>query len=135
MLNALIDDILTANGYVPGVEVKFSKSGETNVNLLLENTEKAYSSGLKSLYAAVKAINPDMSEDELQEEIARIKADAKEKQSQLNAMDIFNDVTGDFGDEQTTNSEGEANGVELANDSDRRMPNGLEADNKGVVAR
>ena len=134
VLNALIDDILTANGYVPGVEVKFSKSGETNVNLLLENTEKAYSSGLKSLYAAVKAINPDMSEDELQEEIARIKADAKEKQSQMNAMDIFNDVTGDFGDEQTTNSEGKANGVELANDSDRRMPNGLEADNKGVVA-
>lgn len=134
VLNALISDILTANGYVPGVEVKFSKSGETNVNLLLENTEKAFSSGLKSLYSAVKAINPDMSEDELLEEIARIKADTKEKQSQMNALDIFNDGTGDFVNGQATNSEGEANGLELANDSNRRVPNGLEANDKGVVA-
>lgn len=131
-INQLIDDILLCNGYEQCVEVKFSKSGETNTTLLLENTTNAYNSGLKSLYMAVKSINPDMSEDEVNAEIERIKADAKDKQA-LQPMDIFNDNIGAF-DEQEKNSEGEANGVELADNSDRRMPNGLEANDQEVTA-
>ena len=131
-INQLIDDILLCNGYEQCVEVKFSKSGETNTTLLLENTTNAYNSGLKSLYLAVKSINPDMSEDEVNAEIERIKADAKDKQA-MQPMDIFNDNLGAF-DEQEKNSEGEANGVELADNSDRRMPNGLEDNDQEVIA-
>ncbi len=128
-INELIGDILQFNGFTECVEVKFSKSGETNTTLLLENTTNAYNSGLKSLYSAVKAINPDMSEDEITDEIERIKNDSKEKQKQMNAMDFFNEGTGEF-DEQEENSESEGNGSQLANDSNRRMPNGLEGDNQ-----
>ena len=126
-LNELINDILQFNGYEECVEVKFSKSGETNTTLLLENTTNAYNSGLKSLYASVKAINPDMSEDEIQAEIERIKQDNKDKQA-MQPLDFFNENEGDFNG-QEENSEGEGTQVELANDSDRRMPNGLEANN------
>lgn len=133
-LNALISDILVFNGKIDGVEVKFSKSGETNVSLLLENTTSAYNAGLKSLYASVKAINPDMSEDELQEEIARIKADTKEKQQAMQPLDFFNDNTGDFNG-QETNSEGEGTQTELSSDSNRGMPNGFEGSSQEVSAR
>ena len=118
VLNALVQDILLYNGQDTGVEVKFSKSGETNVTLVLENTTSAYNAGLKSLYLSVKAINPDMSEDELQEEIARIKADANARAKMNQTFDVFNENVGDFDNEQEENSEGEANRAELADSSD-----------------
>ena len=115
-LNALVQDILLFNGKNTGIEVKFSKSGETNVTLLLENTTNAYNAGLKSLYLSVKAINPDMSEEELQEEIKRIKADQKEKAEQNQSFDMFNEKLGGF-DEQEEDSEGKTDRVELADNS------------------
>ncbi len=118
VLNALVQDILLYNGQDTGVEVKFSKSGETNVTLVLENTTSAYNAGLKSLYLSVKAINPDMSEDELQEEISRIKADADARAKMNQTFDVFNESVGDFDNEQEENSEGEADRAELANSSD-----------------
>ncbi len=116
-INGLIKDILLYKGYDTGIEVKFSKSGETNTSLLLENTTNAYNAGLKSLYASVKAINPDMSEEELQDEIARIEKDKKNRAQQNQAFDVFNDGLGDF-DEQEENSEGAPNRAELADNSD-----------------
>ena len=103
-------------GYDTGIEVKFSKSGETNTSLLLENTTNAYNAGLKSLYSAVKAINPDMSEEELAQEIGRIKADKEERASMNQQFDVFNNNLGDF-DGQEKDSEGAPNRAELANDS------------------
>lgn len=132
-LNELVNDILQYNGYEECVEVKFSKSGETNTTLLLENTTNAYNSGLKSLYASVKAINPDMSEDEIEAEIGRIEKDQKNKQAMQQPLDFFNDAEGDFNG-QEENSEGERTQVELADDSNRRMPNGLEDNNEEVTA-
>ena len=131
-INELINDILQFNGYEECVEVKFSKSGETNTSLLLENTTNAYNSGLKSLYASVKAINPDMSEDEVMQEIERIKQDTKDKQA-TNPLDFFNDGEGAF-NEQEENSEGEGTQTELADNSNRGMPNGLEGNSQEISA-
>lgn len=82
-LNALIKRVLLYYGYADCVGVKFSKSGQTNTTLLIENTVSAYNAGLKSEYQAVKDLNPDMTEEELQVEIERIHSD-KERATEQN---------------------------------------------------
>ena len=122
-INNLIKRILLYYGYTDCVVAKFSKSGQTNTTLVTENTISAYNAKLMSQYQAVKNINPDMSEEELQAEIDRI----NEEQTKLreeNERFGFNDFKGDFGginEEIDRNSE-EAE-LELANDTNRRSTN------------
>ena len=71
-INKLIERILLFYGYSDCVVAKFSKSGQTNTTLVTENTISAYNAKLMSQYQAVKNLNPDMSEEELQNEIKRI---------------------------------------------------------------
>lgn len=82
-LNDMIKLILNFYGYKDSVTAKFSKSGQTNTTLVIENTVSAYNAKLKSQYLAVKDINPDFNEDEIQAEILRLnEADNKRQQEQ-----------------------------------------------------
>lgn len=132
-LNALIKRILLFYGYTDCVGVKFSKSGQTNTTLLTENTINAYSARLKSEYQAVKDLNPDMSEEELQVEIERIHQD-QERQAQqndnfFNGSDDFNEKSGNFSGgsventEEQVNADSEEREPDMANDSDRESAN------------
>ena len=95
-INDLIGDILIYNEYTQEVVVKFSKSGQTNVTLLTENVTKQYQAGLISKYQAVKELNPDMAEDELQEEIKRIDQEEEQRNSMFDDTANFNEEEGMF---------------------------------------
>ena len=131
-INDLIDDILLFYGFKPSIVVKFSKSGQTNTTLLIDNTTSVYGAGLMSKYLAIKTLNPDMSADELDEEIRRLEKEDKEKQMQSD-MFGFNDINGDFGNGQNENNIGERKESELANDSDRGMPIGHQESNQTSI--
>lgn len=118
-LNRLIARILLFNGYPDAVTVKFSKSGQTNTTLLTENTTSQYSAGLISQYQAVKNLNPDMSEEELQAEIARINDDSNKKNNMFGGG--FDENIGGFVNGQDNNV-GEEPGAELASIADRTSP-------------
>lgn len=96
-INDLIKDVLMFYGYEDTITVKFSKSGQTNTTLVTENTVAAYNARLISQYQAVKNLNPDMNEEELQAEIARINND-EERFSRIQSGMQFDDDSGDFGD-------------------------------------
>lgn len=83
-LNDLIKRILLFYGLGDNVEVKFSQSGQTNTTLVVENTTAKFNAGLMSKYQAVKTLNPDFSEEEIQAELVRIKNEQKENQEQNN---------------------------------------------------
>lgn len=136
-INELIKDVLLFYGYQDTISVKFSKSGQTNTTLVTENTVAAYNARLISQYQAVKNLNPDMNEDELQTEIARINDD-EERMSKIQANMQFDDDAGSFGDQQ---NEGEGieeidrdvdqrEGVELASEDIRGSTNGNQEGNK-----
>lgn len=138
-LNTLVKRILLYYGFHDCVGVKFSKSGQTNTTLLTENTVSAYSARLKSEYQAVKDLNPDMSEEELQVEIARIHQD-QERQAQQNdnffGGNDFNDQKGEFGggitqsNEEQLNEDSEEREPDMADDSDRESTDANQSDNQ-----
>ncbi len=97
-INELIKDVLLFYGYEDTITVKFSKSGQTNTTLVTENTVSAYNARLISQYQAVKNLNPDMNEEELQAEIDRINND-EEKLSNIQSKMQFDDDSGGFGDQ------------------------------------
>lgn len=122
-INNLIKRILLFYGFTDCVVAKFSKSGQTNTTLVTENTISAYNARLMSQYQAVKNINPDMSEEELQAEIDRINAE-QDKLREQNENFGFNDYKGDFGGvDEETNRISEETEPELADDTDRRSTN------------
>lgn len=130
-INDLIKRILLFYGYTDCVSVKFSKSGQTNTTLVTENTVNAYTAKLISQYQAVKNLNPDMSEEELQQEIARIDADQEKLRQQNNTFDglNFDENVGGFKTNNSTeevNEPKDSNSEEpepkLASDTDRRNP-------------
>lgn len=133
-LNDLLRRILLYNGFTDSVTVKFSKSGQTNTTLLTENTVTQYNAGLISQYQAVKNLNPDATEEELQTELKRINNDRKaseEAQSNLFDTDEFNEDKGIFGGvDETGNNNSEETGAELAEYADRRSPDTDQTDNK-----
>lgn len=133
-LNDLLRRILLFSGYTDCVTVKFSKSGQTNTTLLTENTISQYNAGLISQYQAVKNLNPDATEEELQTELKRIKDDrqaSEEAQSNLFDTNDFNEDKGIFGGvDETGNNNSEEAGAQLAEYVDRRSPNPNQTDNQ-----
>lgn len=133
-LNDLLRRILLFNGYTDCVTIKFSKSGQTNTTLLTENTVSQYNAGLISQYQAVKNLNPDATEEELQAELDRINNERKaneEAQSNLFDTNDFNEDKGIFGGvDETGNNNSEEAGAQLAEYADRRSPNTDQADNQ-----
>lgn len=117
-INDLIARVLLYYGFSDCVVAKFSKSGQTNTTLVTENTINAYNAKLMSQYQAVKNINPDMSEEELQAEISRINEE-QERLRQENEQMAFNDNMGEFGGvDEEINRDSEETKPELAVDTD-----------------
>ena len=117
-INKLIKRILLFYGFTDCVVAKFSKSGQTNTTLVTENTISAYNARLMSQYQAVKNINPDMSEEELQAEIDRINEEQEKLRSQNESFG-FNDFQGNFeGVNEETNRISKETEPELANNTD-----------------
>ena len=133
-LNDLLRRILLYSGFTDCVTVKFSKSGQTNTTLLTENTIAQYNAGLISKYQAVKNLNPDADEEELQKELERIDADRKqseEAQSNLFDDNAFDENNGEFGGvNETGNTDSEEARAELAEYADRRSPDADQTDNQ-----
>lgn len=96
-INDLIKRILLYYGLGDSVEVKFSQSGQTNTTLVVENTTAKFSAGLISKYLAIKTLNPDFSEEELQAEIQRIDKDQETAKAQNDDFfGGFNEEKGEF---------------------------------------
>lgn len=124
-INDLIRRILLFYGYGDSVEVKFSQSGQTNTTLVVENTTSKYNAGLMSQYLAIKTLNPDFSEEEIQAEIDRINKEKKEAQDQQSLFNGgFDEKLGAFGGVDE-NSEGqpELAGADITGSADADQGN------------
>lgn len=98
-LNDLIKRILLFYELGDNVEVKFSQSGQTNTTLVVENTTAKFNAGLMSKYQAVKTLNPDFSEEEIQAELKRIndeQDEAQQKNNDLFGQGGFDEKLGEF---------------------------------------
>ena len=78
-LNTLVETVCRYYGKTDTVKVEFSKAGQTNYTLLVENAVKIYQAGGSSLELFVRTVNPNMDEQQIAAEISRIKADEKER--------------------------------------------------------
>lgn len=80
-VNEMIKTVLRYYGYADDVAIAFSKAGQTNYTLLVENTVRARSGGIMSLQKCVEQINPGMDQTQVLEEVARIQKEEEEKQT------------------------------------------------------
>lgn len=121
VFNKIIERVLRYYGYAQDVSIKFSKAGQTNTSVLIENTKAKYESGLQSLETSVKELNPDMTPEQIEQEIIKIKKDKEEslknQQSDLFGNLKYDDNDGDFVNEET-NTNGENSRTELASTTD-----------------
>lgn len=92
-LNALIADVLRFYGYVDDVEVRWSKSGMTNVTVLVETLSKAVDAGLISRKKAHHAYNYDDDEEQNEEDYKLVEADRE--QDDYTEQDYMRYLNGD----------------------------------------
>jgi hypothetical protein len=112
-LNDMLNTVMRYYGKNEKVVVAFSKAGQSNYTLLVENATTIYQAGGSSLEKYVRTINPDMDEGQIADEVKRIREEQSQGQEpQFNDMDYFGGMTDDS--EQT---------AELASDSDRGSGN------------
>ena len=99
----MLDTVLAYYGKVDKVVVSFSKAGQSNYTLLVENATKIYQAGGCSLEKFVRTINPDMDEMQIAEEIRKIKEEQESKQEPMfNDSDYFNEGNDINDDEQAS---------------------------------
>ena len=80
-INELLKTVLLYKGFTEEVGIQFSKAGQTNYTLLVENVARAKSAGIMSLERSVSMINPELDHAQVREEVARINAEQEKKQS------------------------------------------------------
>jgi hypothetical protein len=80
-INAMLKTVLLYKGFTDDVVIQFSKAGQTNYTLLVENVARAKSAGLMSLERSVAMINPEMDHSQVTEEVIRIREEEAQKQS------------------------------------------------------
>lgn len=108
-LNDMLDTVMRYYGYAEKIVVAFSKAGQSNYTLLVENATKIYQAGGSSLEKYVRTINPDMDEAQIADEVKRIKEEQVSNEPMFSDTDYFGEV--ENGDSKQT--------AELASDSDR----------------
>lgn len=125
-INSVIDRMLHYYSFPVDVTAKFSKSGQTNTSLQIEDIINKLNAGLISLESALKELNSDMSSDQIKQELVRIKQDKQEKQDQQQSElfgDMkFNDEDGDFVNEKVDRNSEETK-PELASTNTGRNTN------------
>lgn len=92
-LNKLIEDVLTFEGIVDNVEVRFASDGLVNTERQLENIGKKMELGLIDLEDAVREIYPDLDEVQIQDKIA--KAQRQKAENEQAQMKQFDEMYGD----------------------------------------
>lgn len=96
-LNDMLNTVMRYYGKTGRVVVSFSKAGQSNYTLLVENAVKIYQAGGSSLEKFVRTVNPDLDESQIADEIIKIKKEQKEKQQ--GQEPLFNDS--DYFDEDS----------------------------------
>ena len=87
--NDCLRDVCLYCGLEDTVNVRWSLSGQTNVDTNSQRVASEYQAGLRSLKSSVQAINPDMDEHQVQEEMDRIESEQKTKSAAM-----FGDIGG-----------------------------------------
>ena len=64
-LNKLIDRVLHYYGIPEDVTIKFSKAGQSNVGVQIDNVTKKLSAGLISKETALKELNGDLTSEQI----------------------------------------------------------------------
>ena len=80
-LNELLKTVLLYKGFTDEIGVQFSKAGQTNYTLLVENVARAKSAGIMSLERSVSMINPELDHAQVREEVTRIREEEEKRQS------------------------------------------------------
>jgi len=96
-LNRIIECILNFNGYPDNIEVKFASDGLLKGDKQLESIEKRLNLGLITLEDAIREINPDDDESQLEEKIAKA-LNQKQQQAFNDISEMNND--GSFGNDK-----------------------------------
>lgn len=103
-INKLLDDVRLFYGLTDKVVAEFSKAGQSNYTLLVENAVKIYQAGGSSLEQFVRTINPNFDEAQIKREVDAIRQESAEKEaarsnSLFGDMDEGTDVIGGGADE------------------------------------
>lgn len=93
-INSLLDDVRRYYGWADAVRGEFSKAGQTNYSLLVENAVRIYQAGGSSLEQFVRTVNPGMDEAQIKREVESIRREMKEKQS-ASANSLFGSMDDD----------------------------------------
>lgn len=92
-LNALLSDVLRFYGYVDDIEVRWSRSGMTNVTVLVDTLTKAVDSGLISRKKAHHSFNYDDDEEQNEEDYKLV--EAERQQDEYSEQDYMRDLYAD----------------------------------------
>lgn len=87
--NDCLRDVCLYCGLQDRITVRWSLAGQTNVDNLSQRVVSEYQGGARSLQSTVQALNPDMDEHQVQEELKRIEEDQHKK-----SASIFGDIGG-----------------------------------------
>lgn len=90
-LNEMLETVLRYYGKTDKVVVSFSRAGQSNYTLLVENAVKIFQAGGSSLEKFVRTVNPDLDESQIAEEIAKIKEEKSNNEPLFNDSDYFNE--------------------------------------------
>lgn len=94
-VNELLEDVRRYYGYPDAVRGEFSKAGQTNYTLLVENAVKIRQAGGSSLEQFVRTINPNFDEAQIKRECDLIRKEMEEQRTAQNNS-LFGSM--DFGD-------------------------------------
>lgn len=92
-INRILDLVCKFNGYTETVELKWSKAGMTNTTAHSDNIVKLYQAGLMSRENAVRALNMDMDEKQIQAELDVLETAQKAKSQTFSDMDFNTEIS------------------------------------------
>ncbi|MBE6555528.1 MAG: hypothetical protein E7663_04770 [Ruminococcaceae bacterium] len=87
--NDCLRDVCLYYGFTDLVTVRWSLAGQTNIDAVSTRVMQEYREGIRSLKSAVCAINPDLDEHQVLEEIERIERDGHKR-----AASLYGDIGG-----------------------------------------
>ena len=87
--NDCLRDVCLYYGLQDIITVRWSLSGQTNIDALSTRVTNEYQTGVRSLKSTVAALNPDMDEQQVQDEVARI-----EREQSAKTATMFGDIGG-----------------------------------------
>ena len=93
-INEMLHDVLRYYGYADDIDIRWSRSGMTNISVLVETLSKAVSAGLISREKAHSLYNFDDDEEQNAEDYEKVK---KEEEEKAQRESFGNNPFGDYG--------------------------------------